>query len=240
MCTEELERPPPGDLGRLGVVDLGPVVVEEGVGRCPGSGGRSRPPRRRAAGARCPRRAPAGAKSSCSAKCPSTAALTADRSQLQALAGEAVVADRRPSTSGLREARNRASPPPTQKPTTPTPWPVVSGMASRASTAAAMSLAACSSCISMTSLPASSGSVVSLPRYRSGATATNPWAANRSATSRMWGTSPHHSWMTTTPGPLARGRQGDVGGNRVAVDGDLGHRAGHEAALLVVPVLGTR
>ena len=57
----------------------------------------------------------------------------------------------------------------------------------------------------MTSLPASSGSVVSLPRYRSGATATNPWAASRSATLRMWGTSPHHSWMTTTPGPLPDG-----------------------------------
>src|SRR4029453_7515320 len=78
-------------------------------------------------------------------------------------------------------------------------------MASRAAPAAAMSLAACSSCSSITSLPASSGSVVSFPRYRSGATATNPWAARRSATSRMWGTRPHHSWMTTTPGPLPEG-----------------------------------
>src|SRR4029453_15286991 len=78
-------------------------------------------------------------------------------------------------------------------------------MASRAAPAAAMSLAACSSCSSITSLPASSGSVVSFPRYRSGATATNPWAARRSATSRMWGTRPLHSWMTTAPGPLREG-----------------------------------
>src|SRR3954464_14804240 len=40
------------------------------------------------------------------------------------------------------------------------------------------------------------------PPYRSGASATKPSRAKRSATSAMWSSSPHHSWMTITPGPF--------------------------------------
>ena len=67
--------------------------------------------------------------------------------------------------------------------------------------AAEMSSAADATRSPIMSLPASSGSVVCAPRKRSGASATKPAAASRSATDRMWGTMPHHSWMTTTPGP---------------------------------------
>ena len=49
-----------------------------------------------------------------------------------------------------------------------------------------------------------------VPRYRSGASATNPSAAKRSQTSSMCGTRPHHSWITMTPGPVARRRHGQI------------------------------
>jgi hypothetical protein len=51
------------------------------------------------------------------------------------------------------------------------------------------------------SFPASSGERVLLPWYKSGASAENPPEAKRSATFLMCGTRPHHSWITTTPGP---------------------------------------
>ena len=89
-----------------------------------------------------------------------------------------------------------------QNPITPTPLELTASEASRKSIAPRMSLAACSRLSAIISLPASSGSVVVAPRYRSGARAENPAAAKRSTTSRMWGTSPHHSWMTMTPGPV--------------------------------------
>src|SRR6266508_571463 len=54
------------------------------------------------------------------------------------------------------------------------------------------------------SLPASSGSFVDLPWYRSGASAVKPSAPNRSHTSLMCGTRPHHSWMTIKPSPAPR------------------------------------
>ena len=64
-----------------------------------------------------------------------------------------------------------------------------------------MSLAACARFSAIISFPASSGSVVVSPRYRSGASATKPSAAKRSHTSWMWGTRPHHSWITTSGTP---------------------------------------
>ena len=85
-----------------------------------------------------------------------------------------------------------------QKPTTPILPPVRS--ASR-STAPLMSFAACSMLSAIISLPAPSGSVAAWPWYRSGASAVNPAAAKRSTRSLMCGTRPHHSWMTSTPGP---------------------------------------
>ena len=57
----------------------------------------------------------------------------------------------------------------------------------------------------MKSLPAVSGSSAVLPWYRSGASAEKPSAANRSQTFLLWPTRPHHSWMTSTPGPLPDG-----------------------------------
>src|SRR5437764_5307132 len=57
----------------------------------------------------------------------------------------------------------------------------------------------------MKSLPAVSGSSAVLPWYRSGASAEKPSAAKRSQTFLMWPTRPHHSWITSTPGPLPDG-----------------------------------
>ena len=54
----------------------------------------------------------------------------------------------------------------------------------------------------MKSFPAPSGSLAVLPWYMSGASAVKPSAANRSHTLLMWPTRPHHSWSTSTPGPL--------------------------------------
>jgi hypothetical protein len=54
----------------------------------------------------------------------------------------------------------------------------------------------------MKSFPAPSGSLAVLPWYMSGASAEKPAAAKRSHTALMCGTSPHHSWITKTPGPL--------------------------------------
>ena len=86
-----------------------------------------------------------------------------------------------------------------QKPVTPTrSLPATSATLS---TAPLMSLAAWSTLRAIISLPASSGSVVVSPWYRSGASATNPSAANRSHTSLMCGTRPHHSWITTSGMP---------------------------------------
>src|SRR5207247_1385381 len=56
--------------------------------------------------------------------------------------------------------------------------------------------------IAIMSLPASSGDSVALPWYRSGARARKPAPANRSVTFLICGANPHHSWMTTTPGPF--------------------------------------
>src|SRR5262245_20890282 len=64
------------------------------------------------------------------------------------------------------------------------------------------SFSACPMLSAMKSLPAPSGSLAVLPWYMSGASAVNPSAANRSQTFLMWPTSPHHSWRTSTPGPL--------------------------------------
>ena len=87
-----------------------------------------------------------------------------------------------------------------------------------ASTAPLRSLAACSRLSAIISLPAPSGSVDDSPWYRSGASAVKPAAAKRSTTSLMCGTRPHHSWMTSTPGPVP----GDVAVARVtvALEGD--------------------
>src|SRR5437867_2548925 len=54
----------------------------------------------------------------------------------------------------------------------------------------------------MKSLPAPSGSLAVLPWYMSGASAVKPSAAKRSQTFLMCCTSPHHSWITSTPEPL--------------------------------------
>ena len=86
-----------------------------------------------------------------------------------------------------------------QNPVTPTRSPPARSDTS--STAPDMSLPAWSRFIAIISFPASSGSVVDSPRYRSGARATKPSAAKRSHTSSMWGTRPHHSWMTTRGSP---------------------------------------
>ena len=64
-----------------------------------------------------------------------------------------------------------------------------------------MSFAARSMFRAIIIFPASSGSDVTSPRYRSGASATNPSSANASAVSVIWSFRPHHSWMTTTPAP---------------------------------------
>ena len=87
-----------------------------------------------------------------------------------------------------------------QKPTQPTLavddcWPRYLAAPPRSFSAWAMLSA-------MKSLPAPSGSSAVLPWYMSGASAEKPSAAKRSQTRLMWGTSPHHSWMTSTPGPL--------------------------------------
>ena len=91
-----------------------------------------------------------------------------------------------------------------QKPVTPTfGLPV---RATRKSTAPLRSLPAVARFMLISSLPAWSGSVVCTPWYMSGASAVKPSAANLSAMSLMWSTSPHHSWITMTPGPLPSAR----------------------------------
>ena len=99
-----------------------------------------------------------------------------------------------------RVAAQSARLPPTQKPTVPTP-PSSAGRSARYLAAPAMSRAAWSIAMPMSSLPARSGSAACTPWYRSGARAANPAPAKRSATALMCGTRPHHSWMTITPGP---------------------------------------
>src|SRR3954451_6422179 len=89
-----------------------------------------------------------------------------------------------------------------QNPTAPTFDDVTAACPSRKSTAPARSWAALSTGSSDISAPASSESWVVAPPNRSGASATKPSAANRSVTSLMWVVRPHHSWMTTSPGPL--------------------------------------
>src|SRR5262249_41454894 len=87
-----------------------------------------------------------------------------------------------------------------QKPTAPIffvdDWPRRYVVAPRRSFSAWPMLSA------MNSLPAPSGSLAVLPWYMSGASAVKPSAANRSHTLLMCPTSPHHSWSTSTPGPL--------------------------------------
>src|SRR5690242_15204204 len=100
-----------------------------------------------------------------------------------------------------RVADQRARLPPMQKPTVPVPEPVVSPRPARYAAAPAMSRAAWSMARPISSFTASSGSRATRPWYRSGASATKPSAANRSATSVMCPTSPQYSWITTTPGP---------------------------------------
>ncbi len=91
-----------------------------------------------------------------------------------------------------------------QKPVTPSWSEVVDGLVCRWAMAPDTSATAWSRFRAIISLPASSGSVVVSPWYRSGARATKPSAAKRSHTSLMWGTSPHHSWITIRPGPTPR------------------------------------
>src|SRR5579859_4277692 len=98
-----------------------------------------------------------------------------------------------------------ASAPPMQKPTMPTRSPAVRSLAASHFPAPSMSRAASARSSAMSSLPASSGSLVCLPWYRSGARATNPSAAKRSHRSRMCSFIPQYSWMTTTPGPRPLG-----------------------------------
>ena len=139
-----------------------------------------------------------------SAKWPSTCASSADQSGC--VFGHGMIPYQGTQAlilSGRCVARTSASPPPMQNPVTPTRSPPARSDTS--STAPAMSLPACSRLIAINSFPASSGSVVVSPRYRSGARAKNPSAAKRSHTSSMWGTSPHHSWMTTRGNPLPVG-----------------------------------
>src|SRR6266571_805166 len=64
------------------------------------------------------------------------------------------------------------------------------------------SRSACEMFNAMKSLLAASGSLAVLPWYMSGASAVNPSAAKRSQTFLMCPTRPHHSWSTSTPGPL--------------------------------------
>src|ERR1019366_6678033 len=89
-----------------------------------------------------------------------------------------------------------------QKPTTPIVFDEHSGRLRRYAPAAAISRAARSTSSSIRRRPAWAGEVVVLPWYRSGASATKPSFAKRSVTSLMCGTRPHHSWITTTAGPL--------------------------------------
>ena len=88
-----------------------------------------------------------------------------------------------------------------QNPITPTRSPVTESRLRRWSTAPLMSWPAVVMFMAIINLPASSGSVVVSPWYRSGASTVNPSAASRSATSRMWGTRPQYSWIRITPGP---------------------------------------
>ncbi len=90
-------------------------------------------------------------------------------------------------------AAKRASWPPMQNPTTPSREADTSGRAARNFAAPARSFSARSMLRAMKSFPASSGSPVVVPWYRSGANAENPSAAKRSHTFLMWATSPHHS-----------------------------------------------
>ncbi len=92
-----------------------------------------------------------------------------------------------------------------QNPTTPTASPTTAGCPSSTSTAPRRSRAACSIGSSRWSRAASALSWVVVPPYRSGARATNPSAAKRSAMATMCEVSPHHSWITTTPGPVPCG-----------------------------------
>ena len=85
-----------------------------------------------------------------------------------------------------------------QKPITPMP---VAPWFFRNDTVVLRSSTARSPSSSIRSFFASSGSVATLPRYRSGATAANPRAANRCVTISIWPVRPHHSWTMTTAGP---------------------------------------
>ncbi len=92
-----------------------------------------------------------------------------------------------------------------QNPTDPTVSEVTSGSPSRWSTAPDSSSTPRATGSARIIRRASSLSWATLPPYRSGARATNPSAASRRVTSAMWSVSPHHSWMTTTPGPRPDG-----------------------------------
>src|ERR1039458_2366321 len=87
-----------------------------------------------------------------------------------------------------------------QNPTTPTPLPL--DRAATSSTAPLMSLPARSNSSAIISFAASPGSAAFAPWDRSGASATKPSAAKRRHTPLLGQTRPHHSWITTTPGPL--------------------------------------
>src|SRR5438132_407768 len=103
-----------------------------------------------------------------------------------------------PMSSPLLQAANRLSAPPMQNPTTPTGLPV---RPRRCATAPRRSFSAWPMLRAMSSFPASSGDLVTVPWYRSGASAVNPARAKRSVTSWMWSFSPQYSWMTITPLP---------------------------------------
>ena len=87
-----------------------------------------------------------------------------------------------------------------QKPTAPIFC--VDECGARAAAAPRRSFSAWAMFSAMKSLPAPSGSLAVWPWYMSGASAENPSAAKRSHTFLMWPTRPHHSWMTSRPGPL--------------------------------------
>src|ERR671914_300468 len=106
------------------------------------------------------------------------------------------------STFELAAAANAASPPPRQKPTTPTPLPSKASCPTRWSTAPDISFTASSMFMAIIFCWASSGCSVVSPWYRSGASAAKPSAAKRSTRPLTWSSTPHHSWSTTTPGPL--------------------------------------